>query len=62
MVNLSSDREPFQEILLISTPPISHLYGLWIDVLVVWFRQFIDLVRIALLNNLIFTSNFERGS
>ena len=42
--------------------PPTPLCGLGIEVLVVWFRQFIDLVRIPLLNNLIFTSNFERGS
>ena len=41
--------------------PPTPLCGLWIEVLVVWFRQFIDLVRIPLLNNLIFTSDFERG-
>ena len=39
----------------------TSLWGLWIDVLVVWFRQFIDLVRIPLLNILVFTNNFERG-
>ena len=42
--------------------PPTPLCGLWIDVLVVWFRQLIDLVRIPMSNNLIFNSIFERGS